>query len=58
MSSRSGRGTPRQTVRIPEPAWIAFGEAAERLGTDRSALIRAFVEWYVREPGAKLPPRP
>lgn len=33
----------------------------EQLGTvsgDRSALIRAFARWYVREPGAKLPKRP
>jgi hypothetical protein len=35
--------------------WERFGEVAE---PDRSAVLRAFVAWYVREPGAKLPVRP
>jgi len=25
---------------------------------DRGTLLRAFVAWYLREPGAKLPDRP
>ena len=35
-----------------------FGEAAKAQGTDRSALVRAFVAWYMREQGAELPRRP
>ena len=53
-----GRGTPHAAVRMPEDVWRRFGEAAEQAGTDRSELIRAFVAWYLREPGAKLPTRP
>jgi len=58
MSTRSGRGTPRQTLRVPEALWIRFGAAAARAETDRSALVRALIAWYVREPGARLPERP
>jgi predicted transcriptional regulator len=53
-----GRGTPHAAVRIPEDVWRRFHELALAAGTDRSALIRQFVAWYLREPGAKLPDRP
>jgi hypothetical protein len=26
--------------------------------TKRAALIRTFIDWYLRKPGAKLPARP
>lgn len=47
-----------RAFRLAEHLWIRFGEAAERAGTDRGTLLRAFVSWYLREPGAKLPDRP
>lgn len=52
--------TPTTPVRIPPELWKAAGEAAARSGppTDRSALIREFLAWYARLPGAKLPKRP
>lgn len=49
--------TPLRPVRIPDPEWDALDQAAEQLGTDRSAMIRAYVEWAIRKPGAKTPPR-
>jgi len=53
-----GRGTPLACIRVPEQDWAAFKAAAGRAGTDRSALIRAFIAWYMRQPGATLPKRP
>jgi len=53
-----GRGTPMRAFRLAENLWIKFGEAAAAAGVDRGTLLRAFVAWYLREPGAKLPDRP
>jgi hypothetical protein len=53
-----GRGTPKVTVRMPEPLWIQFGEAAQAVGKDRAALLREFASWFAGEPGAQLPKRP
>lgn len=50
-----GRGTPKFGIRVPEVLWQRFGELAE---PDRSEVLREFLRWYVREPGAKLPKRP
>lgn len=32
-----------------------FDDATQRAGSNRSAVTRAFWEWYVRRPGATLP---
>jgi hypothetical protein len=58
VTGKSGRGTARQTIRVDEESWEEFGAASESVGTDRSALIRDFMRWFVRKPGAKLPKRP
>lgn len=48
--------TPRQTIRIDPKLWDPFGDlAGERT---RSQVIREFIAWYIRQPGAKLPKRP
>jgi hypothetical protein len=47
--------TPTRPIRIDLDLWDRFGALAE---PDRSAVIREFVRWFVREPGAKLPQRP
>jgi hypothetical protein len=47
--------TPTRPVRVDSDLWARFGEAAK---PDRSEVLRAFMRWYVREPSAKLPPRP
>ena len=46
------------TLRIPEDLWTRFGEVAQAAEIDRAALLRAFIRWYVKQEGAKLPPRP
>lgn len=49
--------TKHRSIRIDGPSWEAFDAAAKILGTDKSALIRAFVDWLMRYPGARLPAR-
>lgn len=46
--------TPMHTIRIDEELWRRFGEEAG----DRTAVIREFIRWYVREPSARMPRRP
>jgi len=50
--------TPLQNIRMEKPLWRRLGRAADDLGTDRSALLREFAEWVVREQGARMPKRP
>lgn len=54
MSGRSGQGTPRQTVRVPEALWDQFGELAGE--QERSRVIREFIAWYVGQ--GEMPERP
>lgn len=49
--------TPISRFRIDADEWQAFGGAVPQ-DTDRSAVLREFVAWYLRRPGAKLPKRP
>ncbi|MER6778476.1 MULTISPECIES: hypothetical protein [unclassified Streptomyces] len=49
---------PTRPIRVDLGDWADFGEAAKSMGTDRSAALRAFMHWYLRKPGAKLPTRP
>jgi hypothetical protein len=58
VTGRVGRGTARQTVRIDEADWEQLGARTADAGTDRSAVIRAFVDWYNGKAGAELPERP
>jgi len=47
--------TPLTAFRIDPELWRAFGEVAE---PDRSAVLRDFIRWFSRQPGAKMPKRP
>ncbi len=64
VTGRSGRGTARQTIRVDESLWERFEAARQQAGaTDRSAVIREFIRWYVHERGDKgkpvqMPKRP
>jgi hypothetical protein len=51
-------GTKHRRFRIDDELWEAFSTATGTADTDRSTAIRAFMRWYAREPGAKLPTRP
>jgi hypothetical protein len=50
--------TPHRSVRLEDDLWIPLAPAAKASGYDRSGVIRQFVRWYLRVPGAKLPQRP
>jgi hypothetical protein len=56
MSPNQPKTPPRQ-IRIGD-TWYDFDAAAKAMGTERAAVIRELIDWYIREPGAKLPPRP
>ncbi|MEU7170351.1 hypothetical protein ABZ949_02520 [Micromonospora tulbaghiae] len=48
--------TPHRPIRIEEDLWKPFGDLVG--DRNRSTLIRQFIAWYLRRPGAKLPERP
>jgi len=50
--------TPNRAVRIDDETWHALGDAAAAAGADRSAILRQLAQWWLRRPGAKMPPRP
>jgi hypothetical protein len=47
---------PRALFSVDGDKWKRFGTVAGT--TKRSELLRAFIDWYLRVPGAKLPERP
>jgi hypothetical protein len=48
--------TTNRVIRVPDGDWADLGErAGER---NRAQLIRDFIAWYLRRPGARLPERP
>lgn len=48
--------TPRQTIRVDAEEWDDFGTVVGP--KNRSRVVREFIAWYLRKPGAKLPQRP
>lgn len=48
--------TPARPIRIAQPLWDAFGQAAGV--RNRASVIVEFIRWYVHEPHSKLPKRP
>lgn len=48
--------TPTTPIRIDRELWARFGDAAG--ARNRSAVLRDFIRWYLREPGARMPKRP
>lgn len=49
--------TPARQMRIGDE-WYDFDLAAKAQDTERAAVIRAFIDWYIQRPGAELPERP
>ena len=54
---RSPYPKPRQ-VRIATQRWMEFGRVAKLGGTSRGRVVAQLIDWYIREPGARLPSRP
>lgn len=50
--------TKPKSIRLEQDLWDDLGPAAQKVGHDRSGVIRQFVRWYLRRPGADLPQRP
>lgn len=61
MSDATDYDKPRQ-MRIPDDEWEPFEDAAKAQHptgrSPRAAVVREFIRWYMRRPGAKLPDRP
>lgn len=45
-------------VRFSDEDWTELGMLAAEAGTDRSAVIRQLVHWWMRKKGVRLPDRP
>lgn len=56
--------TDSRNFRMNHADWAAFGAAIDAAHPDattprvRAQLIRQFIHWYMRRPGATLPDRP
>jgi hypothetical protein len=50
--------TPPRQMRIPDDEWLPFEEAAKSQGKTRAAVVREFIAWYLRRPGAAAVKRP
>lgn len=48
--------------RAPDDEWEPFGQATRTVHPDgrspRAKVLREFIRWYMRRPGARLPKRP
>lgn len=47
--------TPIRQIRIPDDEWDDLRKVA---GRGHVRVLRDFIRWYLRRPGAKLPARP
>lgn len=45
-------------IRFSDDDWADLDEAAQSIGSDRSAVIRQLALWWLRRPGVKQPDRP
>ncbi|MFI7009998.1 hypothetical protein [Streptomyces sp. NPDC050145] len=56
MSPNQPKTPPRQ-IRIGNE-WYDFELAVKAQDSERASVVRAFIDWYIRRPGAELPERP
>jgi hypothetical protein len=56
MTPAKASHTPPRQMRIPDDEWLPFEDATG--DQPRAAVVRDFIRWYLRRPGAKLPERP
>jgi len=50
--------TPIRSIRIAAATWDTAKARAREQGKSMSELVREFLDWWLRVPGAKLPKRP
>lgn len=48
--------TPQRIIRVDDSLWNEFGRAVG--DRNRSKVIRQFIAWYLRHPGAEIPEPP
>lgn len=48
--------TPHRPIRVADELWDEFGQKAGI--RERARVVREFIAWYCRVPGARLPRRP
>jgi hypothetical protein len=56
MAEGDRHTTPRRVISAEDDLWDPFGQLVG--DRNRSAVLRQFMAWYIRKPGAKLPERP
>jgi hypothetical protein len=54
MPEQDRHRTGRALFTLDRRMWKRLGRAVD----NRAAVLRAFIAWYLREPGARLPQRP
>lgn len=57
VATKSRRKTPPRSTQIDDLPWFRFGAAAHFHGLSRAGLMKQLVLWFIRWPGAKIPPR-
>jgi hypothetical protein len=53
--------TKARKIRIDDQTWDRFGQllpARTRGSRTRTSVLKEFIDWYIRTPGADLPDRP
>lgn len=55
MTGKVGRGTARQTIRVPEDEWDEFGAACEAAGVERSNYLLETIRWAIGRPDTEPP---
>lgn len=58
MPPETWNTTPTRPVRVATDLWEAFGEAAAKMDTDRSTLLREFMRWVIHDNEKPLPAAP
>lgn len=43
---------------MDDERWDKLGDNAAAVGKDRTAVLKEFIDWFNRKPGAELPERP
>jgi hypothetical protein len=52
------RKTPQRTLVVEPEDWDELQIAAKAVGSNRATVLRQFIKWYIRRPGARMPQRP
>lgn len=50
--------TQHRSVRVSDEDWADLETVTHTVASDRGTVIKQFIRWYLRRPGAKLPERP